>query len=126
MTRLRQNLVDYFDKEELYTLSNDLGVNYDELRGETLSGKARELILYLERQARLAELLRALAQERPGSFDGAEAETSELVWRRIATFDLRFGVQLQLRLSDLARRGQALKKAAKITQAMRHTLNRIR
>ncbi len=42
--RLRQILVERFDDEELKTLSYDLGVDYEDLRGAKPTAKARELV----------------------------------------------------------------------------------
>ena len=58
----------HFDDEELRTLCFDLDVEYEDLPARSRSGKARELIAYLEKRGRLAELLELLAQERPGPF----------------------------------------------------------
>jgi len=44
MTELHRLLVRHFDLEELRTLAFDLGVDFDDLRGEGKSAKARELI----------------------------------------------------------------------------------
>jgi hypothetical protein len=65
LTQLHRAIVDHFDLEELRTLCYDLGVNYDDLRGEALSGKARELILKMGRKRQLDELLSLLARTRP-------------------------------------------------------------
>jgi hypothetical protein len=51
--------------EEIRTLCVDLGVNYDDLGGEGLSAKARELILRLEKRQALLELVKWLHQMRP-------------------------------------------------------------
>ena len=53
---LHQALTDRYDLEELRTLCVHLGTSFDDLRGEGRSGKARELILWLQRSGRLDEL----------------------------------------------------------------------
>jgi len=58
-------LVHTFDLEELRTLCFELGIPYDELGGEGLRGKGRELLLYAERRKQLPQLLTALRRERP-------------------------------------------------------------
>ena len=58
-------LVHTFDLEELRTLCFELGIPYDELGGEGLRGKGRELLLYAERHGWLPQLLTALRRERP-------------------------------------------------------------
>jgi hypothetical protein len=62
---LRQILVHHFSLEELRTLCADLGVSYDELPGEGQEAKARELIAYLQRRARLSKLVSCIRQYRP-------------------------------------------------------------
>ena len=57
LTQLHQFIVAHYSLDELRTLCFDLGVNYDDLGGEALSGKARELILKLGRERKLEELL---------------------------------------------------------------------
>jgi len=63
--RLHDILTTHFDLEELRTLCFQLGVNYDFLAGEELRGKARELLLHLQRQDALSELTAWLQRERP-------------------------------------------------------------
>lgn len=46
-----------FDLEGVRTLVFELGGDYDDLAGETKSGKLRELILYMERQDQLPRLI---------------------------------------------------------------------
>ncbi|MBN1177954.1 MAG: AAA family ATPase [Anaerolineae bacterium] len=62
---LRDVLTTYFDEEELKTLCFDLGIRYDDLPAEGASGKARELIAYLERRGRIFELIEVGKQLRP-------------------------------------------------------------
>ncbi|OQY18478.1 MAG: hypothetical protein B6I34_10670, partial [Anaerolineaceae bacterium 4572_32.1] len=53
---LHQTLTARYDLEELRTLCAQLGVPYDDLRGEGRSARARELILRMQRRDRLDEL----------------------------------------------------------------------
>ena len=64
-TQLRENLVRYFDDEELRTLCYDLGVDYDDLRGEGKAAKARELVTFLDHRNRIAELVKKCSELRP-------------------------------------------------------------
>jgi hypothetical protein len=57
LIRLHEILVKCFDAEELRTLCFELGLDYDDLRGEGKSGKARELVALLDRRGRIAELV---------------------------------------------------------------------
>jgi hypothetical protein len=59
-------IVEHFDAEELRTVCFNLGIRYDDLRGEGFIAKARELVLWVERREMLDELLRELQQCRPG------------------------------------------------------------
>ena len=63
--RLRQILVERFDDEELRTLSYDLDVDYEDLRGTTSTSKARELVAYLERRNQLPDLVQLGKLRRP-------------------------------------------------------------
>jgi hypothetical protein len=62
---LRQGLVDYFNLEELHDLCNDLGLDYEDLPGQGKSAKARELISYMQRRGRMADLLNRCQVLRP-------------------------------------------------------------
>jgi hypothetical protein len=65
LSELRRGLADVFTTEELKNLSADLGVNYENLGGEGLESKARELITYLEHRDRLPELVAYCMSARP-------------------------------------------------------------
>lgn len=54
-----------FNLSELQDLSFNLGVDYENLGGETKRGKARELLLYMQRHGRLSDLIARCAQIRP-------------------------------------------------------------
>jgi hypothetical protein len=51
--------------EEFRTLCFDLGVRYDDLGGEGLSGKARQLVLHLQQREALSVIVDWLRMERP-------------------------------------------------------------
>jgi len=72
LTELRQILITRFDENELRDLCFDLQVDYDGLPGEGKTGRARELIAYLERRKRLPDLIKVGKQGRPDvSWPGA-------------------------------------------------------
>lgn len=73
-TRLRQQLEASFTLEELKTLTFDLGINFDNLAGDTLMVKTRELVNYALRRGLEDELLEKCRQERPQIDWGAETE----------------------------------------------------
>lgn len=64
-TKLHALLINQFNEGELRTLCFKLEVDYDDLYPGGKSDKARELIVYMERHSRLAELLTLCQQERP-------------------------------------------------------------
>jgi len=64
-TKLFQILCDHFDLEELRTLCFHLSVEYDDLRGEGRSAKARELIKFMQRTDQLDLLEDTIQQLRP-------------------------------------------------------------
>ena len=50
ITLLYEQILAHYNKDELNTLvSIKLGIDYDNLQGNTRSAKARELVLYCER-----------------------------------------------------------------------------
>jgi len=62
---LRFMLTELFDLGELRTLAFDLNVDWEDIPGRTKPEKAVELIEYLRRRSRLADLLTAIDRERP-------------------------------------------------------------
>jgi hypothetical protein len=64
---LRQTLVDSFNLEELRTFCADLSVDYDNLPGEGKAGKARELVVHMQRRGRLDELKTHINRLRPNN-----------------------------------------------------------
>ncbi|HWQ13691.1 MAG TPA: hypothetical protein VNL77_12880 [Roseiflexaceae bacterium] len=56
LTALHRLLSERLSEEELRTLCFDLQVDYEDLPGKGKAGKARELLLYLTRRRRIAEL----------------------------------------------------------------------
>jgi ATP/maltotriose-dependent transcriptional regulator MalT len=65
LANLRQTLTARFSADELRTLCFDLGIDSENLPGEGKAGKARELLLYLERYDRIPELIECCRQSRP-------------------------------------------------------------
>jgi hypothetical protein len=65
VSRLHRLLSGHLDLEEFRTLCMDLGIKYDNLRGEGLSARMRELVLHLDRRNALERLTDWLRQNRP-------------------------------------------------------------
>ena len=63
--QLRRLLVQHFSANDLRSLCQDLGVDYDILPGEGTDAKARELIAFMQRRGRLADLRAAATREPP-------------------------------------------------------------
>jgi len=57
LSQLRQNLIDHFSDGELRDLCFDLGVDYENLPGQTKADKARELLSDLDHRGRIPELI---------------------------------------------------------------------
>ncbi len=66
--KLRQILVKHFNVSEMRTLCFDLGIDYDELYGEGIGDKARELVAYFERRGDIARLEQKCRELRPNAF----------------------------------------------------------
>ncbi len=65
LTRLRENIVDCFNLDELRTLCFDLGIKYENLAADTLDGKARELVDHCKRVGKIPDLLVKCRERRP-------------------------------------------------------------
>ena len=65
LAKLRRTLVERLSEGDLRDLCFDLGVNYDDLPGETRADKARELITYFKQRNRLPKLIRTIEENRP-------------------------------------------------------------
>jgi hypothetical protein len=92
LDRLYQFIAERYDLEELRTLCFSLGVRYDDLGGEGLGAKIRELILKLGRQGSLDRLLAQLQQDHPKLLDqaGFEADhaTLDALYAALPAFEL--------------------------------------
>src|SRR5690349_4007227 len=67
LIRLYETLVERFNLEELRMLGFYLKIDYDELKGEGKSGKARDLVISLARHGRIGELVAEGKRLRPGA-----------------------------------------------------------
>ena len=62
---LREILSNYFNLDELKTLSFDLGIDFENLGGDNKNAKARELLAYCERNNQTLDLLKEISRRRP-------------------------------------------------------------
>ncbi len=63
--QLRDLLLEGFNREDLRDLCFELGIDYDDLPAEGRSAKARELVAYMNRHGRTAELVALCRAKRP-------------------------------------------------------------
>ena len=116
LIQLRQFITEHYNLEELRTLCFDLGINFDDLRGETLSGKAGVLILELGHRRELHRLLAALQKDRTETYGRAEfGADAATLYPELSTFEaeiyppsLEGGPQWLIRIVSRARRNVLL------------------
>jgi hypothetical protein len=65
LVTLRRILVRQFDTNELHTLCFDMNIDLESLPGDGKSAKVRELLAFLERRGRIAELVGTIRELRP-------------------------------------------------------------
>ena len=65
LTQLRKLLIQHFSLDELRVLCFDLGLEYEDLPGDTLSTKIHAMIGHLQRRSQLPTLLEEVAEQRP-------------------------------------------------------------
>jgi hypothetical protein len=64
--RLQEALLETYKLDDLMQLCFDLDVEYEDLPGQTLSAKTRELVQFMGRRNQLDVLEERLRRERPG------------------------------------------------------------
>ena len=95
-TYYRRILTQRFNEVELRTLCFDLGIDYEDLPSVGKAGKARELVGFLHRHERIAELLKVGKKIRPEiSWDIEDEEPQKTL-----PFQGLFPNVLHSRLSD--------------------------
>ena len=62
---LLENLVRYFSINDLRTISFELGLDYENLKGDTKQVLARELISYCEHRGQIPDLVAVCKEQRP-------------------------------------------------------------
>ncbi len=80
-------LDEHYNLDEFRELCFNLGVDYDNLGGEGKRAKARELLLLIYRQDRMAELLTHVADDRPNVTlpDLPTLRKQAKTWRKVST-----------------------------------------
>lgn len=61
-------LRDHYNLDEFKTLCFRLAIEYEDLTGESLTGRMRELIVLMERRERSADLQRQLERDHPDAY----------------------------------------------------------
>jgi len=95
---LRNKITAYFNDDEIRSLCFDLGIEYENLVGETREAKARELVTYCERTSQVSQLVNRCRELRPSvdwrvpehlpepeSLAAPTQEKSQAWWTRIPT-----------------------------------------
>lgn len=67
LVELGNNISIYFNKEELRSLCFDLGINFENVPGETLEVISKELVNFCQRHGRLPELIHRCRELRPNA-----------------------------------------------------------
>jgi hypothetical protein len=107
---VRQKLVAHFSEEELRTLCFDIGVDYESLPAMGKEGKARELVLHLERRGQSPELVALCRQLRPNAFwpevthvswssTVSSPTTQPVPWMIVYIFNQAFSIQHVMRVA---------------------------
>lgn len=65
LINLQKQLVEHFDLSEMQQLCFDLGIDYEELAGETKTDKTRELVKLGYRIGRISDIVKRCAELRP-------------------------------------------------------------
>lgn len=81
LTQLRKLLIEHFSLDELRVFCFDLGLEYEDLPGDTRTTKMHGLIEYLQRRGELSRLLDEVIEQRPNvgwpSFEDGNLVTEE-------------------------------------------------
>lgn len=77
--RIADWLANAFNEQEMVDLAYEVGVNYEALLGQGLTGKAQALVSHFARRELLPEFVNQLTDERPSvDWHTALIDTSEL------------------------------------------------
>lgn len=65
LVQIRRIVADVFTLEEMNDLAFQLGINYEEIKGDSPLEKARELVLYCENRGLVENLIHTCQAQRP-------------------------------------------------------------
>ncbi len=88
---LRRQIADYFDLDEVRTLCLDLGIRYEDLSGDTITGKSISLVAAMQRRGQLPRLMAVLQGERP-----------HVRWLMPAQLEQQYGLRRNVRAAWIA------------------------
>lgn len=87
LIRLHKILNEQFDQSELQTLCFHLGIDYDDLPGESKINKAEKLIFFFKRRKKISKLIETISDLRPEiTFEETEANDIESI--RLSVLDM--------------------------------------
>lgn len=66
IVKINEFIMNHFNQDELNTLSFQMGIDFENITGDSKESKAREFVLHLARRNRLAELEEMIQGMRPG------------------------------------------------------------
>lgn len=127
---LHELLIEFFNLNELQNLCFSLNIPFEDLSGDTLNEKSRELINYAYRRSRLQDLIEVAEKERPsvnwqsvmipGTFSGANDDVFELPADHVPTSEpIALGSRILLSRNPLfIGRDQKFLEIAKYLNAM--------
>ncbi len=96
--QLRQKLDEHFNKDELKLICFDLGVDFDNLAGDSKAIKAMELVALMEREQKIADLVSACKRYRPKVVWEFQARLF-ISYKRHVALDSQLAIFLQEELS---------------------------
>lgn len=99
-----QSIHDSFNLDELKLLCTELGIDFEDLPGQTKNGKIRSLLLYCQRHQQGDDLLTYCKKERPittwpDTFQAAPIGVAPPFWQRHWFIGLMIGMMLSIVLS---------------------------
>lgn len=87
LTQLSDKLIAYFNEEELRTLCMEINQDYDNLPAQGKSGKARELVLLVNRRGQVARLIEAIKRQYSNAWEPDVFEMAVSMSHKVRAYD---------------------------------------